>query len=112
MARYKQAGVGLGRLQKLMPGAADDELVKRGPVYERGDFPPIPVIRKAQADHLNTFEVRGLSYHYPVEGAAATGDGGRKTGDGFPSSVLWGGDGRSTTDDRLLHVHSLRRMAI
>jgi len=79
VARYKQAGVGLGRLEKLMPGAEANELVKDGPVYENGDFPAIPVARKTTADHLNTFEVRGLSYHYPVEETAKTEDGGRKT---------------------------------
>ena len=67
VARYKQAGVGLSRLQKLMPGAADKELVKHGPVYENGNFPAIPVIHKTGADPLRNLEVRGLSYTYPSE---------------------------------------------
>ena len=74
VARYKQAGVGLGRLQKLMPGAAHDELVKHGLVYEKGDFPAVAVITKTRTDQLQALEVRHLSYTYPAtDGALLTG---------------------------------------
>ena len=62
VARYKQAGISLDRMQKLMPGAPPNEVVKHGPVYEVGPFPDVPHIAKTQAHALHTLEVRGLSY--------------------------------------------------
>jgi ATP-binding cassette subfamily B protein len=64
VARYKQAGVGISRLLNLMPGVPPQALVAPGPVYERGDDPPVPFAEKTDAHKLRTLEVRGLSYRH------------------------------------------------
>ena len=61
IARYKQAGVSVNRMTSLMQGAPPDDLVKNGPVYEKGDFPEVPFTTKTAAHKLDTLEVRGLT---------------------------------------------------
>lgn len=61
IARYKQAGVSIDRMTLLMQGAPPAELVKSGPVYEKGDFPEVPFAAKTAAHMLHTLEVRGLT---------------------------------------------------
>src|SRR5262249_47697353 len=41
VARYKQAGVSVDRMQRLMQGAPVGDLIKFGPVYERGALPEV-----------------------------------------------------------------------
>jgi len=40
-------------------------LIASGPVYERGEIPPVPYTAKRDEHRLQRLEVRGLSYHYP-----------------------------------------------
>jgi ATP-binding cassette subfamily B protein len=61
IARYKQAGVSVNRMTTLMQGAPPQDLVKNGPVYEKGDFPEVPFASKTDAHTLHTLEVRGLT---------------------------------------------------
>jgi ATP-binding cassette subfamily B protein len=61
IARYKQSGVSVNRMTSLMQGAPPDDLVKHGPVYEKGDFPEVPFAAKTEAHALRTLEVRGLT---------------------------------------------------
>jgi ATP-binding cassette subfamily B protein len=61
IARYKQAGVSVNRMTSLMQGVPPQELVKNGPVYEKGDFPEVPFVAKTDAHKLHTLEVRGLT---------------------------------------------------
>ena len=63
--RFKQAGVSLGRMNKLLQGAPAETLVKKTPVYLRGQFPNVPFVAKKDADRLQTLIVSGLGYHYP-----------------------------------------------
>ena len=65
LARYRQAGVSMERLQVLMQGAPADRLVTPGPVYLRGALPDVPFPARTAADRLETLEVAGLTYHYP-----------------------------------------------
>jgi ATP-binding cassette subfamily B protein len=67
-AWYKQIGVSLGRMVKLLQGEPPEELVKHGPVYMRGDLPEVPYVVKADEHHLETLSVEGLSYKYPDTG--------------------------------------------
>ncbi|MBX3062474.1 MAG: ABC transporter ATP-binding protein [Anaerolineae bacterium] len=62
MARYRQAGVSIQRMQNLMQGAPEGELSSFHPVYERGELPEVPYQAKTEADKLRTLEVRGLTY--------------------------------------------------
>ncbi|MCB0208978.1 MAG: ABC transporter ATP-binding protein [Anaerolineae bacterium] len=64
-ARYKQAGVAVGRMVRLLQGAPPEMLVKPGPVYLDGHLPDIPYIAKTAADRLETLTVSGLSFQYP-----------------------------------------------
>ncbi|MCB0179309.1 MAG: ABC transporter ATP-binding protein [Anaerolineae bacterium] len=64
-ARYKQAGVAVGRMVRLLQGAPPETLVKPGPVYLNGNLPDIPYTPKTLADRLETLTVSGLTFHYP-----------------------------------------------
>ena len=67
-ARYKQVGVSLGRMVKLLQGAAPDVLVEHGPVYLRGGLPEVPYAHKTDDHRLETLEAVGLTYKYPDSG--------------------------------------------
>ena len=45
-AWYKQVGVSLGRMVKLLQGEPPETLVEHGPVYMRGDLPEVPYVAK------------------------------------------------------------------
>jgi ATP-binding cassette subfamily B protein len=64
IARYRQSGVGVARLTRLMSGVSSKLLVEEHPVYERGDDPPVPFVAKTPADDLQTLTVRGLTYQH------------------------------------------------
>jgi ATP-binding cassette subfamily B protein len=64
-ARYRQAGVSLERMVKLLQGAPVKTLVRHGPVYMRGALPSVPAIRRTDADRLEVLEATGLTYKYP-----------------------------------------------
>lgn len=64
-ARYKQAGVAVGRMVRLLQGAPPETLVKPGPVYLNGNLPNIPHIPKTPADQLETLTISGLTFRYP-----------------------------------------------
>jgi ATP-binding cassette, subfamily B, bacterial len=65
IARYKQAGVSIERLQRLMQGAPPQDLMKFGPVYERGALPDVPYQAKTATHRLEVLETKGLTYTYP-----------------------------------------------
>jgi ATP-binding cassette subfamily B protein len=68
LARYKQAGISLQRLQATLPaGVPKTTVVAHAPVYLRGAYPEMPVPYR-QADPLELLEVRGLTYHYEQSG--------------------------------------------
>jgi len=67
-ARYKQAGVSVSRMQRLMAGAPSPALLTPGLVYERGDLPEVPYIAKTKADRLDTLDVAHLTYIHPTSG--------------------------------------------
>ncbi len=73
LARYRQAGVSMERLQVLMQGAPADRLVTPGPVYLRGALPDVPFPARTPADRLETLDVDGLTYHYPGTGRGIEG---------------------------------------
>ncbi len=68
LARYKQAGVSVNRLQRLMQGAPEAQLVEYGPVYERGELPTVPFTPRTAEHRLETLEVKGLRYIHPKSG--------------------------------------------
>ena len=67
-AWYKQIGVSLGRMVKLLQGEPPETLVKHGPVYMRGDLPDVPYVAKTDAHRLESLTASGLTYKYPDSG--------------------------------------------
>ena len=65
VARYKQAGVSVARMARLLGGAPAEKLVEHSPVYAEGELPVVPHMPKTAAHQLDTLEVSGLTYHYP-----------------------------------------------
>lgn len=65
LAAFKQADVSLNRLCELMSGDTQEELLRFGPVYLRGDFPSVPLIVKNRNHRLSRLQVEGLTYRYP-----------------------------------------------
>ena len=59
IARYKQIGVSVERMYRLMQDADPETLVTRG------DFPKVGALVKKPGDILESLTVRGLSFHYP-----------------------------------------------
>lgn len=65
LARYKQIGVAMERMQVLMSGAAPQRLVESGPLYMRGPIPAPPLIPTSATERLEMLEVTGLTYRFP-----------------------------------------------
>ena len=65
MARYRQLGVSVERMQKVMRGAPPEDLVRHGPIFADGEPPPVPQPRRTDQDRLEQVDVRGLSFRYP-----------------------------------------------
>ena len=72
-AWYKQVGVSLGRMVKLLQDAPAERLVAPSPVYMRGDLPEVPYVAKIDEHRLETLDVRGLTYKYPDSGRGVEG---------------------------------------
>jgi ATP-binding cassette, subfamily B, bacterial len=69
LARYKQIGVALERMQSVMSGVSPRRLVEYGSLFLRGPQPALfaPAARSS-ADRLETLAATGLSYRYPGSG--------------------------------------------
>ncbi len=65
IARYKQLGISVDRMQRLMEGAPPDALVKASPVYIKQEPPSIPQPLKTQEDILHRLGTNNLTYQYP-----------------------------------------------
>jgi ATP-binding cassette subfamily B protein len=63
LARYKQIGVSVERMYRLMEGAPAGALVEFSPIYIDGTLPDID--QPPHTDPLETLDVRGLRYRYP-----------------------------------------------
>ena len=65
IARYRQIGISIERMQKLIKDSPADGLVEFSPVYMDGKFPDVVYPKKGEADHLQTLDATGLSYQFP-----------------------------------------------
>lgn len=65
VARYKQLGVSVERMYRLMPGADADALVKPAKLYLDGTLPKITVSTKSNSMRLQELQVNALTYQYP-----------------------------------------------
>jgi ATP-binding cassette subfamily B protein len=65
LTTYKQARVSFARMQTLMQGAPETQLVRHAPLYLKGNLPDIALPDRSQDDQLQTLRVAGLTYVYP-----------------------------------------------
>jgi ATP-binding cassette subfamily B protein len=65
VARYRQIGVSVERMARLMEGAPPEALIEFNPVYMDGRFPDVIYPAKTDAHRLRTLDVADLTYHYP-----------------------------------------------
>jgi ATP-binding cassette, subfamily B, bacterial len=65
IAWFKRLGVSIDRMVHLLQGTPAEKLVAYTPVYLRGDLPEVPYQPKTTDDHMETLEVRDLTYHFP-----------------------------------------------
>ncbi len=72
-ALYKQSGVSIQRMNKLLEGAPKGTLVEHTPVHMQGELPAIPFYPKRPEDRLETLQVSDLSYQYPSSGRGIEG---------------------------------------
>jgi ATP-binding cassette subfamily B protein len=64
-ARYKQAGVSVARMVRLMQGAPPEKLVEHHPVYAESPLPELDQPQRTAADRLEVLDVERLSYTHP-----------------------------------------------
>jgi ATP-binding cassette subfamily B protein len=64
-ARYKQLGVSVERMYRLMEGAPLEALVEPYPVALDGPLPRVIYPTRTVADRLEMLEASNLTYHYP-----------------------------------------------
>jgi ATP-binding cassette subfamily B protein len=75
LARFKQTGVSLGRMQALMAGAPPEALAAHSPVHLDGPLPEVPHPTLPDEDRLVALETENLTYVYPGSGRGVTGAG-------------------------------------
>ncbi|TFH04372.1 MAG: ABC transporter ATP-binding protein, partial [Spirochaetales bacterium] len=65
IARYKQLGISVQRMYRLMPDAPPDALVEFQDLSFTGEFPEPETPTLDPADRLESLEVRDLTFRYP-----------------------------------------------
>ena len=70
---YKQSGVSLQRMERMMQGAPAGGPVAHHPVYLSGQYPDIPYLPKTDAHRLEYLSVEGLTYYYNTSDGTAHG---------------------------------------
>lgn len=70
---YRQSGVSLQRMEKMMQGAPVGGPVAHHPVYLTGPYPDIPYLPKIETHRLDCLTVAGLTFHYDTADGAMRG---------------------------------------
>jgi ATP-binding cassette subfamily B protein len=65
IARYKQIGVSVERMQRLMEGAAADALIQPDPIHLKDELPELKFTPKSAETKLEELTVSGLSFAFP-----------------------------------------------
>jgi ATP-binding cassette subfamily B protein len=65
IARFRQAGVSLERMVRILQGAPPETLVAPADLQLRGPLPALPDAPRTPAGRLERLEIRGLTFHYP-----------------------------------------------
>jgi hypothetical protein len=64
-ARYKQLGVSVQRMYRLMENAPLQALVEHSPINLTGPLPEVVYPKRTEADHLHGLTARNLTFHFP-----------------------------------------------
>jgi ATP-binding cassette subfamily B protein len=96
VARYKQIGVSVERMERLMGDARPEELIEFSEVHLKGDLPPVVYPDRCEAHRLERLTVSSLTYHHPDTGRGIEELGFEIEGGSF--TVLTGrvGSGKTT----------------
>lgn len=73
IARYKQAGVAIDRMVRILQGAQPLSLVKHDEIFIDKPVPDIPYQEKTKDDILHDLSIIGLSYTHPSSGRGIEG---------------------------------------
>ncbi|MGD8455636.1 MAG: ABC transporter ATP-binding protein [Anaerolineales bacterium] len=65
VARYRQIGISVERMGRLMEGAPRDALTAFSEVYQDGKFPEVVYLPRTESDRLHTLEAKRLSFRFP-----------------------------------------------
>jgi len=65
VARYKQIGVSVERMERLMEGAPQEALIEFSPIYLDGNLPEVVYPSKSEADRLQVLDADNLTFHFP-----------------------------------------------
>lgn len=68
VARYKQAGVSVGRMNRLMQGEDPRELIRHREIYAESEPPPLPALTRSEGDVLERLDAENLTYIHPGSG--------------------------------------------
>jgi ATP-binding cassette subfamily B protein len=66
IARYRQIGISVERMQRLMEGAPADALVEFSPVYMNAQYPTVTYPQKNESNRFYRLEATNLSYRFPT----------------------------------------------
>lgn len=74
VARYRQAGVSIGRMMRVMGTQQTEALVKPGKVYVDGTLPEVRFTPRTETHRLEVLEAKDMTFRYPdsnrgIEGA-------------------------------------------
>jgi ATP-binding cassette subfamily B protein len=73
VARYKQIGVSVQRMERLMGDGASGELITFSDVHLEGDLPGVAYPARGPSHRLDRLAVSELSYHHPDTGRGIEG---------------------------------------
>lgn len=73
VARYKQIGVSVQRMERLMGDGASGELITFSDVHLEGDLPSVAYPERGPSHRLEVLRVSDLAYHHPDTGRGIEG---------------------------------------
>ena len=65
VARYRQIGISVERMGRLMEGAEKEALTEFGEVYQDGKYPAVIYPNRTSDDHLQILEAHNLGFTFP-----------------------------------------------
>ncbi|MEM7335473.1 MAG: ABC transporter ATP-binding protein [Chloroflexota bacterium] len=71
ITRYKQSSVSTTRMEQMMQGAPEENVVAHTPIYMKEPVPAIPPLIKTPSDRLESLEFHNVGYTFDESSAAA-----------------------------------------